>query len=462
MSDTYNSYSITVDVNEPQLYYFDGSKINNNIKAYRAVIRPVTNDISAMQKAFNKAEIAEITAELSEGYPVVKDIDSNKTKLKTFEIYKTRTNLSQLIEKESNGLLSYVGLPDNPLKVSYHIDAKGRLLTGDIGKANDIDYYSREGYVLCIDSKLQKIVEAASNDINSGCVIIMEPKTGRIKACVTKPYSTYVNKPFEQYCVGSVFKTIVAACALENEVDYVFDCTGAVTVGDTTFTCQHNNKHGRVDSEKALAYSCNCYFVNLALELGADKLIKTAENFGFGKTINLFNDWNVITSILPSDEDLKSKGELSLFGFGQGKLTASPLQMCSAYCAIANGGKYIQPQLVFAKKERNGSITEIKNNTEKQIISKYTSDTLMKYLREVVTDGTAYNAETDFHKSAGKTATAQTGQYLYGNELYNTWFVGVYPYDSPKYCIAIMCENGTSGAADCCPVFRTIVENIEK
>ena len=462
VSDSYNSYSVTVDVNEPQLYYFDVSKINNNVKSYRAVIRPVTNDLSAINKVYSESEVAEITAELSEGYPVVKEINTNDTTLKTFDVYSTDTSLKQLIGRESSGVLSHIDLTDNALKISYHIDAKGRLLSGDEGTVNDISYYSREGYVLSIDSKLQDIAENASRNIRNGCVVIMEPKTSRIKACVTKPATSYINKAFEQYAVGSVFKIVVAACALENGIDFDYECNGYVTVGDTTYSCQHNHNHGALNLEKALAYSCNCYFVNLALELGEEKLIRTAEAFGFGTSIELFNGWNISSSNLPSENDLQSKGELALLGFGQGKLTASPLQMCSVLCTISNEGKYKKPELIVAKKARNGSLSEYKNTNEKQAVSPDTAKTLLKYLRTVVTDGTGYNAETSEHKSAGKTATAQTGQYLYGNELYNTWFVGVYPYDKPKYCIAVMCENGTSGAADCCPVFRTIVENVEK
>ena len=82
-------------------------------------------------------------------------------------------------------------------------------------------------------------------------------------------------------------------------------------------------------------------------------------------------------------------------------------------------------------------------------------------MRYVVTDGTGANAETYRHTSAGKTATAQTGQYNFGSEKLKTWFAGIYPYDNPKYAIIIMTENGISGSSDCCPVFRTIVENLD-
>ena len=83
-------------------------------------------------------------------------------------------------------------------------------------------------------------------------------------------------------------------------------------------------------------------------------------------------------------------------------------------------------------------------------------------MRYVVSDGTGRKAQSTDGKSAGKTATAQTGQYDKGIELLNTWFAGIYPYDAPKYAVVIMVEDGTSGSSDCCPIFRTIVEKLRK
>jgi cell division protein FtsI/penicillin-binding protein 2 len=462
VSDSYNSYSLTVDVNEPQLYYSDRSRINNNIPILRAVIRPTTSDLAEVSKIYDRDTANSIIRELKEGYPVVHEIPSKDTQLRVLTAYNTDTNLRQLISTESSGVLSHCGLNNQKLSVNYHIDAKGRILTGDNGTVRDAEYLSREGYILTIDKTLQQHAFDAAKSLKSGAVIIMDAKTARILACVNKPDETYLNKAFSQFSVGSVFKLVTTACALENHLDYSYICNGAVTVGDTVYNCQKNHKHGFVNLKSALAYSCNCYFINLALELGADKLRSTAVDLGFGKNIDLFNGWNMETSSIPSADDLTSKGELALFGFGQGKLTASPLQICSLLCTISHDGRYSQPSLVRAKKEKNGSITEYNPPDEKHILSKETSKTLLEYMRYVVSDGTALNADTNSHKSAGKTATAQTGQFHSGREIYHTWFAGVYPYDAPQYCIVVMCEDGTSGAADCCPVFRTIVENLEE
>jgi len=65
-----------------------------------------------------------------------------------------------------------------------------------------------------------------------------------------------------------------------------------------------------------------------------------------------------------------------------------------------------------------------------------------------------------FGKMNGKSIRKSVYELADGNELLNTWFAGVYPYNNPKYAIVIMMEQGTSGAKDCCPIFRTIVESL--
>ena len=460
VAEGYNSYSVFVDANEPQLYFRNGEKINNNITRRVAVIRPVTEDLSELQKYYNKTEIADITSELKSGYPVVRSINTNNTELKTLEVFDTNTTLSQLISKESSGILSHIDLDNRKLNISFLIDAKGRILSGDRDKVQSDGYYSKEGYVLTLDKSVQDIAYSACKDLKNGCAVIMDVNSAYVLALVNKPDSSYVNKAFNQYCVGSVFKVAVAACAIENGVDFDYNCTGSVKVGDTVFNCSKKHAHGAVTLKTALAGSCNCYFITLAQKLGADKLLKTADKLGFNNDITVINDYKFSSANLPTRSDLKSKGELSLFGFGQGKLTATPLQICSMLCTVSSG-TYKTPKIVYDKKEKNSSVTELKTPKDKRVLTTSITEKMLDYLRYVVTDGTGYNAETSAHKSAGKTATAQTGQYLFKNELYNTWFAGVYPFDNPKYAIVIMCENGTSGASDCCPIFSTIVEMLD-
>lgn len=464
VSEGYNSYVLTIDTVEPTLYYQNAEKMTNNKVSYVAVLRPNEKTLADLHNLFSSSEIKKITDELKQGYPIIKQIDSSKkNNARYIEIFKTVSSeypSAQLIAKKSSGLLSYIDSYGEK-RISFSIDAKGRLLQGDKGTVNEINYNTKQGLTLSIDKEIERITYEACKNMENGCAVVMDVSDASILACVTKPDESYINKVFERYSVGSVFKIIVASCALENDCKFFYYCNGKTKVGDTEFSCQGNHIHGFETLKTALANSCNCYFVNLALKLKEDKILKTAKEFGFDDSIVLYDNWKIKGASLPSKNDLNSKGQLALFGFGQGKLTAAPLQMCYALCTIANGGKKSPVKLVLSKVNENGYSTKIGYEEGKSIIGKDTSETMLEYLRYVVTNGTGASAETYSHKSAGKTATAQTGQFSDGRELLNTWFAGIYPYDKPKYAIVIMTENGTSGAENCCPIYSTIVEMLE-
>ena len=461
-----NSYSLNIDKKQPTLYYRTGIAATNNARKYVAVIKPTPRSVSELNKLFTEKEQKEIIEQLKSGKPVLVDIDDfPSASLKSIKIYKrysSENELHQIIAKQSNGLLNHTGEEIGKSTAMFGIDANGRILDGDEGTLEQINYDSKEGYRLSVDKRIQDITVDASSKMKSGCVIVMNTEDSSILACVNKPFDNYLIKAFSQYSVGSVFKIVVAACALENDVNVKYNCTGKIKVGDTEFSCQNNHIHSNQTLKQALANSCNCYFVNLANTLGSDKLLETCDKLGFNDYTALFDGWNIVNSYLPTKSDLLSKGELSLFGFGQGKLTASPLQIASVLCTISNDGYYSQPKLVLSNVNNQNVQTDTVYPSKEKVLKTNTCKKLIEYMRYVVTDGTARIVMYDDKKSAGKTATAQTGQYYNGVEKLNTWFVGLYPYDKPKYAIVIMTEDGKSGAGDCCPIFSTIVEQLGK
>lgn len=461
-----NSYSLIIDKKQPTLYYRTGITATNNAHKYVAVIKPTPRSVSELYKIFNEKEQKQIIEQLKTGKPVLKDIDEFPNKsLKSIKIYKRFTSeneLRQIISKQSNGLLNHTGGEIGKSTVMFGIDANGRLLDGDDGTLEQVNYASKEGYRLSVDKKIQEITVKATSKMKSGCAVVMNTEDSSILACVNKPYDNYLIKAFSQYSVGSVFKTVVAACALENNVNIKYNCTGKIKVGDTEFSCQNNHIHSNQTLKQALANSCNCYFVNLANTLGSNKLLETCDKLGFNDDTVLFDGWNIVNSYLPTKTDLLSKGELSLFGFGQGKLTASPLQIASVLCTIANDGYFSQSKLVLSNINNENVQSDIIYPSKQKVLKTNTCKKLIEYMRYVVTDGTAHIMMSGDKKTAGKTATAQTGQYYDGIEKLNTWFVGLYPYDKPQYAIVIMTEQGTSGAEDCCPIFSTIVGQLEK
>lgn len=456
VSSGYNSYTLTVTSQKQTLYDRNMHKINNNEDALVAIIRPNENCLSELSLLFEQDEVSEVAEELSKGYPVVRQIEHYAAckYIKIIEVKETdATALIKFIQKE-------YGETVYEKSINFGVDAKGRLLDGDEGEiTEEFDSTVPQGVVLTINNEIQKEVEEAAKYMRKGAIVVMDADTAEVLAMYSAPDDNMF-RPVMSYTVGSVFKLVISACALENGIDMNFTCTGKVKVGDTEFSCQNEKAHGDENIESALANSCNCFFVKLALKLGAENLIETAKSLGFGSNTEIMPGYVISDGNLPSLDTLQtSKGQLSLLGFGQGLLTSTPLQFCTALCALANGGLYAEPRLISDTIDMAGKQSNTPFNPSSRVISEETSNTLLKYMRYVVTNGTG--AAADYNNlSAGKTSTAQSGIYENGKEVLNTWFAGVYPYDDPKYCIVVMTENGKSGSADCCPIFRTIVENI--
>lgn len=462
VSDTYNSYTLTLDRADVNLYYSDFTRITNNKFRLVAVIRPSEKDIKECMRLFSGEKLSSILDTLKENKPAVIEVEnsfSSKT-INTYYVRKSEIDCYQLIAKESSGLLMHIKAPNRKLEVNFGVDAYGRFLSGDKGSLKSTDYYLTDGIKLTLDKKLQLIAEKSCESMEAGCVVIMRVKDSSIAACVTKPLDSIINKCISQYAVGSVFKIVTAAVALEKGVDLSYNCQGKIKVGDTVFECQHSKAHGKQNLKEALANSCNCYFINLSLHLSKKELLKCAKSFGFDSSTKLYNGWNIKNGNLPSVAEINTVGEKALFSFGQGKLTASPVQICNMMCTVANGGIKNEIKLVEGELDSDMTLTPYITAESEKAVKSDTANKLIKHLRYAVEVGTGKAADYK-NKVAGKTATAQTGQYKAGKELLNTWFAGVYPYDKPEYAIVIMCENGESGAKNCCPIFSTVIESID-
>ena len=453
VSDSYNSYTVSVGELYTSIYDRCGVRINNSKTERIAVIPPDENALAELNKLFEGEEAAEISNEHAKSYPIKKAVSkkANTKYIYQFDriIYNPENMPAEnLISKDYGGLEQYVERKIGELSVNFATDARGRLLEGDSVTVNNDNYDSVEGVIISLDTDIQKIAQEASKNIKKGAVVILDVETSQVLASVSCG-EDYLNRAILPYSVGSVFKLAVCACALENNIDLIYNCNSKIKVGDTVFSCQNNHSHGIQNMKKALANSCNCYFVNLALKLGEEKIYETAEKLGFGEDFKLFDGWNVSSGVFPSLDELRaSRGQLALIGFGQGKLSDSPMHFASLVACIANGGNYNSPTLSLEERKENN------------VLSKKTCSLLREYMKNVVDNGTGGNASYK-NSTAGKTATAQSGRYVDGKEILNTWFAGFYPYSNPKYAIVVMQEDGTSGSENCCPVFRTIVEKLD-
>ncbi len=381
------------------------------------------------------------------------------------------------IEKAYNDILS-----ENNSTVSFRFSANavGRVMMGEgiSVSGNDVP---QNGVVLTIDKDIQQITEAVLDASGADCAsaVLIDVESGAIKACVSRPLfnqndiaeslnnekSPLINRAFLPFSVGSVFKPAVAAAALENGVgeNFKYNCTGSVVYNGVTFHCHKEDGHGVVDMQRAVAVSCNTYFIALALKTGAENIIRTASDFGFGKRTVLAEEIESSGGVLPSADELDSKASIANISFGQGSLLATPLQICAYMASIARGGVYIKPYLIDGETDENGKITRIKHYDGKsRVISASTAEKLKRFLETVVSEGSGSRAKSDMLICAGKTATAQTGKTKGEEEIYNAWFAGYFPADNPKYALAILKEDGGEGAVSCAPVFKDIAEMVMK
>lgn len=379
------------------------------------------------------------------------------------------------IEKYYNKYLNECGAP---LSVAYTADANGRLLTAEKIEIRNSDYYTDEGIVLTIDKDIQLIAENAlkNNNIAKGAVIVLDSESSAILACASTPTydrsnldeylnnddAPFLNRGFSAYPVGSVFKLVTAVSALENNITLPsYNCTGKTEKSGTVFNCNKTEGHGTIALPKAVSHSCNTYFIELGTITGAKKLLHTAEAAGFGKSTDLGNGYFTDAGVLPQTTDLNSDAAVGNFAFGQGKLTATPLQIAGFLNVLANGGIYKEPYLIKGYVNEEGAYYPEAYEKSYRIFKESSCKEVKNAMLNTVKDGTGALAFSSLFDSCSKTATAQSGQYDEdGHEIKICWFTGFFPVENPKYTICVIKENGVSGGVDCAPVFKEISENI--
>jgi cell division protein FtsI/penicillin-binding protein 2 len=259
-----------------------------------------------------------------------------------------------------------------------------------------------------------------------------------------------------------VFKIITAAAALENNHtpnDYY--CKGSISFNATTFNCNATKAHKTIHLTDALSKSCNTYFIKMGVDIGGKQLIDTAKLFRFGQATDFGNGFKTDSGVLPNYNELVSNADVANLAFGQGRLTATPIQIAAMLSTIGNDGFYIEPTLIKGKINNDGILYEENKINKVKIINESTCHTIKSGLEKTVTDGTGTKAQSDLLECCAKTATAQSGRYdENGEEILYCWFAAFFPKENPQYTICIMKENGSSGGSDCGPVFKEIAENI--
>lgn len=366
------------------------------------------------------------------------------------------------------------------VSVTYQVDALGRVIAGADRQVVDTLSGSRGGVALTLDRSLQELAEEAAEGLGKGAVVITQVPDCQILALASvpdfspstlgeaaeDPDSPLVNRGFSAYAPGSVFKLVVAAALLEGGSPLEdFVCTGSVNVDGLTFHCIGGEPHGEVGLEEALAQSCNCYFINAARSLGGQAILSMAYNLGLGAEQEFGRGLFTAAGELPGAASLQHPRALANFAFGQGELTATPLQLCAVLNTIASGGVYATPKLIAGEVDENKRLSPLSPVTDKEVrvMSVSTAKMLQRYLETAAQEGTGRAGAVTEGVCGIKTGTAQTGVMEDGEELLHFWYCGyVGEGDSPQYCITVLCESTPDDGGAAARAFRQAAQGLLK
>ena len=383
------------------------------------------------------------------------------------------------------------------------VDAHGR----ELDLLSRVEPQPGRNVVLTIDHALQEAAEAAlDREQKTGAVVAIDPRTGEVLALASRPafdpngFATGVDpevwrglttdplKPLMnralqgQYPPGSTYKVITAIAGLEEKVidpHTEVSCNGSFRLGKRVYRCWKKEGHGTVDLHKALVQSCDVYFYKLGLELGVNRLAYYARALGLGARTGI-ELGGEMTGLVPTKEWRQLRdgtpwvdGDTVSVSIGQGANLWTPLQLASAYAAIANGGTRYKTHILKRIEEPDGTIVrtfepEIAGDVP---VSAETLALVRAGLTGVVnephgTGGVMRNLPGGV-LAAGKTGTAQVVNMAAGERIDtedlerqhrdHAWFVTYAPADDPRIVVAVLIEHGGHGGSAAAPVAREVI-----
>lgn len=359
---------------------------------------------------------------------------------------------------------------------SYASDAQGGLLTEEDFFVTDAQYTDTSGIVLTIDSQLQeKIDNLCDKYMDMGAVVVCEIDTGNILALSSRPLyeaknvqevlssdrGELINRAFSLYTPGSVFKTAVAASALETDpelLNFEYECTGECDVSGKTFKCHEARGHGKQNMANAYANSCNTYFITLAKQIGIDQICAFTEKIGIGEIYPL-DGMSVKQANMPERFKKYPPAYQANFSFGQGEVMTSPIDILNLFCVCASGYKNDFSLVKGIYNSYTDEMTYFSSEKAQRVLSQDTVESLCSMMKLCVTEGTGKAAVSGAVSVGGKTATAQSGQYDEdGEELMHRWFAGVFPIENPKYAVVVLYDGNGKNSSSPAVLFSKIAE----
>ncbi len=376
---------------------------------------------------------------------------------------------------------------------------------------NYIEAQDGNSVVLTIDEVIQSYVEKhlenarISNQLEMGAAaIVMDVNSGEILAMSSKP-DYDLNAPFEitdairakydgidkelkelegeeytkryneviqtvrrnkavvdSYEPGSTFKAVVASVGLETGTvspEDQFSCSGAQQVLSEKIHCANRDGHGTQTFAQTVQNSCNPGFIQIGQKIGRERFLTGVRAFGFFEKTGI----ELPGEAVGAGFSLGAFTELDLAtsSFGQ-SITVTPLQMITAFSAVANGGKLYKPHLIKEIVDSNNIVVS-KNDPElvRQPISEETSMVMREVLESVVSQGGGKNAYLAGYRIAGKTGTSE--KIPRGNGKYVASFISFAPADDPQVaCLVILDQPAMGmpyyGGTIAAPVVKNIME----
>lgn len=338
-------------------------------------------------------------------------------------------------------------------------------------------YVPEKTVKLTLDYHIQQMVEQAMDTMPyNGAVVVLDVQSFDVLAMASRPNfdqtdvgavlsgggTQLLNRALSPYNAGSIFKIVTAAAGLEAGVctpDGTHMCGGSRDVSGVEFFCQRREGHGELPLHSAFALSCNMAFYDIGERTGGQALMDMARRFGLGGTLLGGIGLPESAGSVPQKETY-TDAEVANLSIGQGELMITPLQAANMACIIASGGWQRPVNLVDGIVDADGQTVEhLRRYGAARVIDTQIARTIGEMMLETTVSGTGTNARLP-QGAAGKTSTAETGWDGGTGLMVHGWFVGYFPYDNPKYAMAVLAEDGKQGNAACAPLFRQIAEQL--
>jgi len=356
---------------------------------------------------------------------------------------------------------------------------------------NEIEPKDGQDIITTLDVNLQDVAHKAlmqqllSQNAHHGAVIVMEVKTGEVKAMVNLGKDEYGNyREIQNYAVGestepgSTFKLPVLIAALE---DGIVELEDTIDTGNGTFrtydkvikdTKHEHGGYGKITVEQVFEYSSNVGMAKIITEGYKEKpqeFIDRLYGMRLNEKLGLDIKGEGKPEIRYPGDKYWSGISLAMIAHGY-EIRITPLQTLTFYNAIANNGKMVKPQFVKEIRYHGKLVRRFDSEVlQSSVCSRATLRKVKHILEGVVETGTAKNLKNEQIKIAGKTGTNQIYNKKYGYKSnsevsYQASFVGYFPADNPQYsCIVIVnspSNNVYYGNMVAGPVFLEIARKV--